>query len=74
MVFPGSETKKGRPCSLASLSLLETKMTEVVRQHGRLHGPLWVDLADVLGGKWARVRLRIIQFSLVCDEVCVSSG
>ena len=35
-------------------------LTWVARRHGRLLGPLWADLAEILRGKRARVWLQMI--------------
>ena len=49
-------------------------MVELARRRGRLLGPLWADLAEILRGKHARVWLRMMQILLGHVEVRVRSS
>ena len=49
-------------------------MAELAPRRGRLLGPLWADLAEILRGKRARVWLRMMRISLGRVEVRGSSG
>ena len=49
-------------------------MAELAPRRGRLLGPQWADLAEILRGKRARVWLRMIQILSGWDELRGSSG
>ena len=49
-------------------------LARISQRNGQLLGCLWVNLAEILGGEWARVWLWTIQILLKCDKVCGSSG
>ena len=44
-------------------------MMQVAPCHGRLLGPMWTDLAEILRGRRARVWLQTMEISLGCVEV-----
>ena len=49
-------------------------LARVARRRGRLRGPLWADLAEILRGDWARVWLLTMRISLGRVEVRGRSG
>ena len=51
-----------------------TVKTQVGRHCGRLLGPLWADLAEILRGERARVWQRMIGISLMCVDVRMCNG